>query len=323
MIDLTGKTILLTGTSSGIGAVTARVLGEAGASLIAHYAADRAGAEQATSGIPADRKLLLSADFTDPGAGRSLWSRALAWHGRIDVLVNNAAVMLENPIDGPDAEWDAAWSRNMQVNVIEPASLIRGAVRHYRAGDGGIIISMSSWAGQQGSAIPQLSAYAATKAAIKAVTQTVARVHAKDGVLAYVVAPGIVRTQMSEISATFRGGEDAVKAILPLGDMVPPTEVGNLIAFLSSGLCRHLSGATLDVNGAAYVRLPTCGLTSSVSVYQVEAPRARAVIVCTPPPPAGISTHADPTPAAWQARCRPTCTPARGQVRRRVRRRNG
>jgi NAD(P)-dependent dehydrogenase (short-subunit alcohol dehydrogenase family) len=69
-----------------------------------------------------------------------------------------------------------------------------------------------------------------------------------------VIAPGIVRTQMSEISAAFRGGEDAVRAVLPLGDMVPPVEVANLVAFLSSGLCRHLSGATLDVNGAAYVR---------------------------------------------------------------------
>jgi NAD(P)-dependent dehydrogenase (short-subunit alcohol dehydrogenase family) len=254
MIDLTGKTILLTGASSGIGAATARVLGTAGASLIAHYAADRAGAERATSEIPADRKLLLSADFLRPGAGRALWSQALAWRGRVDVLVNNAAIMPDNGIDAPDEEWDEAWSQILRVNVVEPASLIRGAVRHYRDAGGGIIISMSSWAGQQGSAIPQLSAYAATKAAIKAVTQTMARVHGGDGVLTYVIAPGIAATQMSEISAAFRGGEDKVRAILPLGEMVPPDEVGALVAFLSSGLCRHLSGATLDVNGASYVR---------------------------------------------------------------------
>jgi NAD(P)-dependent dehydrogenase (short-subunit alcohol dehydrogenase family) len=254
VIDLSGKTILLTGASSGIGAATAQVLGAAGAHLIAHYADDRAGAERATSDVPADRKVLVAADFRQPGAARDLWSRALDWRGRIDVLVNNAAIMPENPIDGPDEQWDEAWAQVMRVNVIEPAGLIRDAVRHYRAAGGGIIISMSSWAGQQGSTIPQLSAYAATKAAIKAVTQTMARAHASDGVLAYVIAPGIVRTQMSEISAAFRGGEDAVRAVLPLGDMVPPVEVANLVAFLSSGLCRHLSGATLDVNGAAYVR---------------------------------------------------------------------
>ena len=254
MTDLTGRTILLTGASSGIGAATARILGAAGASLIAHYAGDKAGAEDATSEIPAGRKLLLRADFREPGAGRDLWARALAWRERIDVLVNNAAIMPDNPIDAPDEDWDETWSQILRVNVVEPASLIRGAVRHYREAGGGIIISMSSWAGQQGSAIPQLSAYAATKAAIKAVTQTMARVHAADGVLAYVIAPGIVRTQMSESSSAFRGGEEAVRAILPLGDMVPPAEVGNLVAFLSSGLCRHLSGATLDVNGASYVR---------------------------------------------------------------------
>lgn len=254
MIDLTGKTILLTGASGGIGAATAATLGAAGASVIAHYATDLDGAERATSEIPGDRKLLLGADFTQHGAGRALWARALAWRGRIDVLVNNAAIMPDNPIDAPDEEWDAAWDRILRVNVIEPASLIREAVRHYREAGGGIIISMSSWAGQQGSAIPQLSAYAATKAAIKAVTQTVARVHAADGVLGYVVAPGIVRTPMSEISASFRGGEDKLKAILPLGDMVPPAEIGELVAFLATGLCRHLTGATLDVNGASYVR---------------------------------------------------------------------
>lgn len=254
MIDLSGRTILLTGSSSGIGAATARLLGAAGAHIIAHYADDRAGAEHATSDVPADRKILIRADFLRPGAGRELWTRALSWRGRIDVLVNNAAIMPENPVDASDEQWDETWTQVLRVNVIEPASLIRDAVRHYRTAGGGIIISMSSWAGQQGSAIPQLSAYAATKAAIKAVTQTMARVHAAEGILAYVIAPGIVRTQMSEISAAFRGGEDAVRAVLPMGDMVPADEVANLVAFLSSGVCRHLTGATLDVNGASYVR---------------------------------------------------------------------
>ena len=68
------------------------------------------------------------------------------------------------------------------------------------------------------------------------------------------ISPGLVRTPLTEISARFRGGEDAVRKILPLGDMVPPAEVGELIAFLATGTVRHLTGATLDINGAAYVR---------------------------------------------------------------------
>lgn len=254
VVDLKDKTILLTGASSGIGAATAAVLGDAGASLIAHYAGDTDGVQEATAAIPPDRKLILNADFAEPGAGRRLWAEAVAWRGRIDVLVNNAAIMPETPIDADDATWDAAWARILQVNVVEPANLMREAVRHYRDAGGGILVSLSSWSAQQGSAIPQLTAYASTKAAIKAMTQTLARAHAKEGVLAYVIAPGIVNTRMSNISATTRGGEDAVRAILPLGEMVPPVEVANLVAFVSSGLCRHLSGATLDINGAAYIR---------------------------------------------------------------------
>ena len=198
MVDLSGKTILLTGASSGIGAATAGVLGDAGASLVAHYAGDAEGVERATARIAPERKLLVHADFAQPGSGRRLWREAVAWKGRIDVLVNNAAIMPETPIDGHDDEWDAAWAKALQVNVVEPANLMREAVRHYRAAGGGILVTMSSWVAQQGSAIPQLTAYASTKAAIKAMTQTLARAHAKDGVLAYVIAPGIVNTRLIE-----------------------------------------------------------------------------------------------------------------------------
>ena len=254
MIDLSEKTILLTGASRGIGAETAPVLGAAGARLVAHYASDEEGARRATAAIPEERRQLLAADFSVPGAGRELFERALAWRGRIDVVVNNAAIMPDTSIDASDEEWDRAWEQVLQVNVKEPASIIRSAVQHFRQQGGGILITMSSWVAEQGSAIAQLSGYAASKAAVRALTQTVARNYAKDGVLAYVIAPGIVRTRMSAIAAIARGGEDKVKAILPLGEMVPPAEVGNLVAFLASGLCRHLSGATFDINGAAYVR---------------------------------------------------------------------
>ena len=86
------------------------------------------------------------------------------------------------------------------------------------------------------------------------VAQTIAHNHAKDGILVYILAPGIVHTPMSEISAVARGGIDAVNAALAMGEMVPPEEVAELIAFLAAGRVRHLSGATIDVNGATYLR---------------------------------------------------------------------
>jgi NAD(P)-dependent dehydrogenase (short-subunit alcohol dehydrogenase family) len=252
--DLSGKTVLLTGASGGIGAEAVRVLLERGADVIAHYHRDRAGAERACAGAAPARWTALQVDLSEPGAARRLWAEALAWRPRIDVVVLNAAVMPETPFDGDDATWDDGWERTLRVNVLEPASLARAAVGHFRAHDGGTIITLSSWAAQRGSAIPQLGAYAASKAAVHALTQTIARNHARDGVLAYVVAPGIVRTPLSEISARHRGGVEAVNAMLAMGEMVEPVEVGRLIAFLASGSVKNLTGATLDVNGATYVR---------------------------------------------------------------------
>jgi NAD(P)-dependent dehydrogenase (short-subunit alcohol dehydrogenase family) len=251
---LDGRVVLLTGASGGIGSVTARVLGEAGASLIAHYRSDRAGAEAATAGIPAERLHLLQAELSEPGSSRALWREAIAWRGRIDAVVVNAAMLVRAPIESSDDEWDAAWAESMRTNVVEPASLIREAAKHHIEHGGGVIVTISSWAAEQGSAIPQVPAYAASKAAIRNLTQTIARNYARQGVLAYTVAPGIVRTPMAEVSAEARGGIDAVNAALAMGEMVPPGEVAELVAWLATGRVRHLTGATLDMNGASYVR---------------------------------------------------------------------
>jgi NAD(P)-dependent dehydrogenase (short-subunit alcohol dehydrogenase family) len=221
---------------------------------VAHYGSHRQGAEDATAEIPDERKLLVQADLAQPGSSRNLWREAVAWRGRIDVVVVNAAIAPETPLDGTDADWDDGWDATLRVNLLEPASLIREAVRHYREAGGGTIISLSSWSAQKGSAIASLPAYAASKAAIRNLTQTIAHNYAGDGVLAFVVAPGIVRTRMSEISAVKRGGIEAVNAALAMGEMVPPEEVARVIVFLAAGTCRHLTGATLDVNGATYIR---------------------------------------------------------------------
>ncbi|HEX7300533.1 MAG TPA: SDR family oxidoreductase [Solirubrobacteraceae bacterium] len=252
--DLHGKTVVLTGASGGIGSATAAALLDAGADLVAHYGSDRDGALAACSGAPPERSMLVQADLAQAGSSRALWRAALAWRERVDVVVVNAAIAPETPIDGSDEEWDDGWERTMRVNVLEPASLVREAVRHFLEHGGGTLVTVSSWAAQRGSAIPQLTAYASSKAALRALTQTIARNHARDGILAYVVAPGIVRTPMSEISATYRGGIDAVNAALAMGEMVEPEEVAELIAFLAAGSIRHLTGATLDVNGATYIR---------------------------------------------------------------------
>ena len=160
----------------------------------------------------------------------------------------------ETPFEGSDELWDENWEATLRVNVLEPVSLMREALRHFLTRAVGRSSRSRAGPPQRGSAIARLSAYAASKAAVRNVAQTIAVNYAKDGILAYVVAPGIVHTPMSAISAVARGGIDAVNAALAMGEMVPPEEVAELIAFLASGRNRHLSGATIDVNGATYIR---------------------------------------------------------------------
>src|SRR3954468_19754142 len=105
-MELDGKTVLLTGASGGIGSVTAAELLARGARVIAHYAADERDARAACAVAPAERWTLVGTDLTRPGSARGLWQDALAWAGRIDVVVLNAAVMPETPTDGPDEQWD-------------------------------------------------------------------------------------------------------------------------------------------------------------------------------------------------------------------------
>jgi len=255
MHDLSGRKVLVTGSSKGIGAATVRRLGEAGAYVIAHYSSDLRGAEAATSEIDESRKLLLQADFANLQEVENLWDTALAKCGRIDVLVNNAAIMLwDGGFEQPLEVWDSVWEQTLAINVVAASRLMRRAVQHYLDNDGGTIITLSSWAAQKGVTNPATIAYGASKAAIHAATQTIARAFAKQGILAYVLAPGVVRTRLSEEFAATQGGEDNITRGLAMGEWVPPAEIGELIAFLATGRARHLSGATLDINGASYVR---------------------------------------------------------------------
>ena len=255
MYDLTGKRVLVTGASKGIGAAITSAMLEAGAHVIAHYGSDKAGAEEAVAGHDAARALLVQADFSDFDSVEALWDQAVDWQGRVDVFVNNAAMMtFGDGFDAPLEQWDDIWERTFRINVMASARLLRRAVLHYLEQDGGTIVTMSSWAAQKGVTNPVTIAYGASKAAIHNATQTIARAHAADGILAYSIAPGVVRTRMSEDFAESMGGEAAVTAGLAMKEWVPPEEIAETTVFLATGKARHLTGATIDINGASYVR---------------------------------------------------------------------
>ena len=252
MIDLEGKVILVTGGSRGIGAAIVRSLAGAGAEVALHFGHRRELAEAIADEVGHERCALICANLEDDAAPLALWREALDWKGRIDVLVNNAGIFVDAGVDDDFAAWSEVWARTLQVNLVAAAHLCREAVRHYRERGGGIIVNIASRAAFRGDS-PDHTHYAASKGGMIALTRTIARGFAADGVTAFAVAPGFVRTEMAEEFFAIHG-EAPVVSEIPLGEVAEPQDVANVVAFLASGLARQATGTTIDVNGASYVR---------------------------------------------------------------------
>ena len=230
-------TILLTGSSRGIGAAAAAALSAVPDVRLAGHGT--------TSGI--------AADFADPDGPRTLWRRALDQLGTVDILINNAGVFEANPLDRDDAAWVAEWDRTMRINLTASAELCRLAILHWRErGTGGRIVNVASRAAYRGDS-PAHWHYAASKAGMVAMTKSIARGYAAEGILAFAICPGFTMTGMAEDYLASRGG-DKLLADIPLGRVAQPEEVAEVIAFCALGAPPSMTGAVLDVNGASYVR---------------------------------------------------------------------
>ena len=249
--DLTGKSIIITGASRGIGAAAARLCHQAGANLILHASAPSdASVELAQSmGLPGD--VFLYEDLSKAGAGTALVTRALEKAGRLDGVVNNAGLFTPSPLTGDLENWNTGWARTMAVNVQAPADICRAGIEHFRERNaGGIIVNIASRAGHRGDGVEN-AAYAASKGAVLAMTKTWARGLAGENILLYAIAPGWVETRMAPQDIEDR--KLAIKEI-PLGRVAQPEEVAAMIVFLLSGASPSATGATFDINGASYVR---------------------------------------------------------------------
>ncbi|MBX9730587.1 MAG: SDR family oxidoreductase, partial [Sphingomonas sp.] len=156
-------------------------------------------------------------------------------------------------IDQDDAAWVANWERTMRVNLTASAELCRLAVRHWQQrGSGGRIVNIASRAAYRGDS-PAHWHYAASKAGMVAMTKTIARGYARDGILAFAICPGFTMTGMAEEYLASRGG-DKLLADIPLGRVAMPDEVAIAARFLAIDAPPSMTGSVIDVNGASYVR---------------------------------------------------------------------
>jgi len=249
-IDLTGRTVLVTGASRGIGRSLAEGLAGAGATVAAHFNQNRVATESMVSTLGHDA-CSFQADLADPASCERLFHEVVGTCGRLDVLVNNAGIALKMPAGMPTDEWRKDWDRTMAVNLRAVELLSRLAIDHFQHRDGGRIINIASRAAFRGDS-PEYMSYAASKGGVVALTRSIARAFGKSGICAFVVAPGFVRTEMAQ-EVIDEHGEDRVTGDLALDRLTEPADVTPLVVLLASGLADHATGGTFDVNAGSYV----------------------------------------------------------------------
>ncbi len=246
------RVVLVTGASRGIGRAIALRFAEQGARVVVHYAVNEAAAHETLAQLAGDGHLALRADLGDPGAVESLVQRVVAACGRIDVLVNNAAIYEAHPLLSTSyAQWRESWLRTINTNLIGPANLIHEVVPHMVAGGGGRIVNISSRGAFRGE--PAHTAYGASKAGLNSLGQSLAQELAPHGIYVTTVAPGFVETEMAADLLAGAAG-DSIRAQSPLNRAATPDEVARVVVFLAAPGSETTTGAIVDVNGASYLR---------------------------------------------------------------------
>jgi 3-oxoacyl-[acyl-carrier protein] reductase len=240
MFDLTGKCALVTGASGGIGAEVARALHGAGAAV--GLSGTRTEPLEALATELGARAHVLPCDLSDPAAAEALPKAAIAAMGSVDILVNNAGITRDGlMMRMSDADWQAV----IDVNLTAPFRLARAVLRAMLKARWGRIINVGSVVGATGN--PGQANYAAAKAGLVGMTKSLAQEVATRGVTVNCVAPGVIRTAMTD-----RLTEEQKATILrdvPMARMGEAAEIAAAVLYLASDEAGYVTGATLHVNG--------------------------------------------------------------------------
>ncbi|WP_406278357.1 SDR family NAD(P)-dependent oxidoreductase [Embleya sp. NBC_00896] len=253
VFPVTGRRVLVSGASRGLGRALAQAFAANGDRVAVHYGSRRDEAEATLAALAGDGHILVGADIADPAAAERLVDRVAEDLGGIDVLVNNAAVNTPHPPADTDyATWVTAWRDHTAVNLLGTANLSHlAATRMIAGGAGGRIVNIGSRGAFRGE--PDHPAYGATKAAVHALGQSLAVALAPHGIAVASVAPGFIDTD--RVSHRLTGPEgDAIRAQSPFGRVAAPAEIAAAVLWAASPDALWASGTILDLNGASYLR---------------------------------------------------------------------
>jgi 3-oxoacyl-[acyl-carrier protein] reductase len=253
VMDFSGKHVLVTGGSRGIGRAVATAFASRGARVAISYLSNAEAARRSIEAMPGGPHVMIQADVADPLAVRRLVDNVIHEFGALDILVNNAGGHWEHRLDSVDYdEWQKAWRETLAVNLVGAANVTYCAARHMIEHGGGRIVSVSSRGAFRGE--PDHPGYGASKAGLNAMSQSLAQHLGRYGIFVGVVAPGYVETEL--VAETLAGPEgDAIRAQSPLGRVARPEDVAQAVLFLAAEGSEFTTGTIIDVNGASYLRM--------------------------------------------------------------------
>ncbi len=247
-INLSNKVALVTGASGGIGNVVAKTLAAAGALVVVGYLKDEKSALE-TQAQCGGKSFCVQGDVSDAAECQRIVEAVITKCGRIDILINNAAIGIPDSFEMPYETWQSQWNATLNANLMSAVHMTFCCVPHMKHQEGGKVINVSSRSAFRGET--EYMAYAASKAAMVNFTRSTARILAKDNIQAYAVAPGFIEAGMG--LEGIANHEDEIRAQIPSGRIGTPQDVANVILFLASGLSDYITGSTIDVNGGSYL----------------------------------------------------------------------
>jgi len=230
-MDFSGKHVLVTGGSRGIGRSVVHGFAERGARVAFSYLSNAVAAEATMVALPGDGHMMLQTDVADSGSVGRMVDEVTETFGALDIVVNNAGIWIDHVVEDVDYDqWQDAWRRVLDANLVGPANVSYRAARWMITHGGGRIVNVSSRGAFRGE--PDGPAYGASKAGLNAMSQSLAKRLAPHGIFVGVVAPGFVETDMAARMLDGPMGEE-IRAQSPLGRVALPEEVAKAVLFLA------------------------------------------------------------------------------------------